>query len=480
VAPKSSSAPKSLPANARLSESTFFFRLGKRVFLKRLVAHLTADDLARDKTLLHELQGSDRTTIVLDVRRVVDLPVGSGDYWISPEGASRNVATAMVAQLNSTSLLGNVLSFCAWTATYPLRVFTDPERATQWLGQYDGEKTGLTEYLRAAREALGPEADDFGRPADLIEQSLGSEVIETQLAVLGRFIRSLIGRDFSKKLDVDDLNGDTFRLLGAALNVLEDEFKLLIRSQKRIEEELRRKIETAARLSALGEMAGCIVYEINNPIAVIQGKSRQIQRALQADDLDREVIEKHSKTIETTSERIVQIMQGIRAFSRDGSQDGMRKERLEAIVRESLSMVAARYHSHGIEIRCAQVPDDIELFCSPVQIGQVFLNLLNNAFDAVCELTERWVELTFLDGGDTVEIWFTDSGSGIPKELVGRIFQTFFTTKPAGKGTGLGLGIAAAIIERHHGKVSVDRDCPHTRFVIDLPKVATRAAKDSA
>jgi C4-dicarboxylate-specific signal transduction histidine kinase len=99
----------------------------------------------------------------------------------------------------------------------------------------------------------------------------------------------------------------------------------------------------------------------------------------------------------------------------------------------------------------------------------VLLNLLNNAFDAVCDLPKPWVQVEANAVGNHVEISVTDSGSGIPAEIRNRIMQPFFTTKEAGKGTGLGLSISHGIASEHGGKLYIDEQSPHTRFVLVLP-----------
>src|SRR5262249_34026595 len=103
------------------------------------------------------------------------------------------------------------------------------------------------------------------------------------------------------------------------------------------------------------------------------------------------------------------------------------------------------------------------------QIGQVLLNLLSNAFDAVEHAPEKWVALSFSHQDGRVEIAIEDSGPGIPGDLRQRMFQPFFTTKPVGKGTGLGLSISHGIIHAHGGSLVLDESSDHTRFVMSLP-----------
>ncbi len=233
---------------------------------------------------------------------------------------------------------------------------------------------------------------------------------------------------------------------------------------------LEQQMVYAAKMSSLGEMAGSIVHEINNPLAIIQGKSRQVLRVLENSSVDSALVRRHVEAIETTTERIVKIMQGIRAFSRDGTQSPMENEKVNKIIKDILAMSSARFSSAGVELRCAEPGEDLEIMCRPVQIAQVLLNLLNNAFDAVRENKVCWVALDIADKGDMIELSVTDSGAGISEDVGKKIFQPFFTTKPKGEGTGLGLGIATSIVEAHGGSLKVDHSCANTRFVAHLPK----------
>ncbi len=113
---------------------------------------------------------------------------------------------------------------------------------------------------------------------------------------------------------------------------------------------------------------------------------------------------------------------------------------------------------------------DLPFECRPAQVLQVLVNLLNNAFDAIQNNTEKWVRLGVEDAGDQLVISVTDSGKGIPSETAQQTLQAFFTTKPPGKGTGLGLSLSREIAESHHGSLTIDTKKPNTCFVLRLPK----------
>lgn len=107
--------------------------------------------------------------------------------------------------------------------------------------------------------------------------------------------------------------------------------------------------------------------------------------------------------------------------------------------------------------------------CRPVEISQVVLNLIGNAYDAIGAHCGAWIRLEISREGNWTCLSVTDSGPGIPEELRQSIMQPFFTTKRGVQGMGLGLSLAKRIIEGHGGTLIVDSECPHTRFVAQLP-----------
>lgn len=98
------------------------------------------------------------------------------------------------------------------------------------------------------------------------------------------------------------------------------------------------------------------------------------------------------------------------------------------------------------------------------------MNLLQNGLDAVEELPERWVSISYTEDSHSLKLIITDSGNGIPEHIRDKILQPFFTTKDVGKGTGLGLSISKGIMESHDGELSIDTKCANTRFVLNFKK----------
>ena len=114
-----------------------------------------------------------------------------------------------------------------------------------------------------------------------------------------------------------------------------------------------------------------------------------------------------------------------------------------------------------------------------VQLSQVILNLLNNSFDAMETVEDKFVEIKFIKTQTHFSILISDSGPGIPGDIASRIFNPFFTTKEVGKGTGLGLSIAKGIIEDHQGELSLHQGGARTTFEIKLPLIRKVSAPPS-
>lgn len=224
------------------------------------------------------------------------------------------------------------------------------------------------------------------------------------------------------------------------------------------------------KMATLGEMASSIAHEINNPLAIIVGNVHLLTRQFSKleEDETRKTSLEHLDKIGKTALRIEKIVKGMRHFSRDASLDDMRVVKVNDLIEDSLTLCHERFRNGNVTLN-VKVTCTGEIYCRDTQISQVILNLLNNSFDAIQSLDDKWVEIIVQEVDSQVEIVITDSGLGIPKEIQQKIFMPFFTTKEIGKGTGLGLSISRGIVESHKGTFKIDQNHPHTRFIIQLP-----------
>lgn len=242
----------------------------------------------------------------------------------------------------------------------------------------------------------------------------------------------------------------------------------------------RRQSFHAAKMASLGEMSGSIAHEINNPLAIISANMDYLKKSYKKGKLSDENFYTSIDEIETTIQRMSKIISGLRDISRDASEEQFEKIKVKDILNDVVGLCEERFEAHRVDFNYPNSDSILdEIFsCRRVQLSQVFINLLGNAFDAVENLEERWIELTISKlKNDKMEFRFTDSGNGIPLGIQDKIMQPFFTTKEVGKGTGLGLSISDSIIKSHGGKIYIDNNNKNTCFVVEL---TTNSSKDES
>ena len=247
------------------------------------------------------------------------------------------------------------------------------------------------------------------------------------------------------------------------------------KSRQKLEEEKSRNIHNS-KLVALGEMAGGVAHEINNPLSIILMNAEIIERSLEQDDGDLERALKCSKKIQTTSTRIAKIIRGLRRLSRNSESDPNEIIDIGELIEDCVSLSREKFNSRKIDIR-VNVEKRIRTSGKAVELGQVFLNLLSNSYDAISDLEERWIKIHVYSCEEGVAIDFEDSGTGIAPEIVEKIFDPFFTTKEVGSGTGLGLSISRGILNDHGGNIHIDGRSPNTKFHIVLPSTKNENAE---
>jgi C4-dicarboxylate-specific signal transduction histidine kinase len=250
------------------------------------------------------------------------------------------------------------------------------------------------------------------------------------------------------------------------VNAMNEDLENKVQQKTQLILEQRQQLEYAAKMAALGEMAGGMAHEINTPLATSQIHVQIISRKQEEGQLTPETLGPSLEGLKRALDRIAIVVQGLRFFSKDGAQDSMTLNDLSSIVEKSIGLFREKIANLGIRLK-VEGPS-VEVFCRPEDISKVLLSLLFNARDAVANCPDKWIHVEWSFENDRICLSVTDSGPGIPPENRDKIFQPFFTTKDLNMGTGLGLSIAKGLVESQQGELELDLNSRQTKFVIRL------------
>jgi signal transduction histidine kinase len=235
--------------------------------------------------------------------------------------------------------------------------------------------------------------------------------------------------------------------------------KLVIeRTKELLDKQL--ELEQAKRLSDIGTLAATVAHELRNPLAAIKLAAHNIKRKAETD-----IFEKHLHNIDKKVDESNHIINNLLFYSRLKTPH-FGKVDLCAVVSESLDSVGARHANLGVNVQnhCGA---DITLTADVYQMKELFNNILNNAFEAVPE-GNGFVTINIVAEGGFIRAVIADNGSGIPEEIMNRIYEPFFSTKA--KGTGLGLAVCSQIVKLHKGSINIKSELQNgTTVTINLP-----------
>jgi len=239
---------------------------------------------------------------------------------------------------------------------------------------------------------------------------------------------------------------------------------------------LQAKLMHAEKMAAVGQLVSGVAHEVNNPLTAILGFADLL---MENSDLP-EGVRRDLRVILQEAQRTKQIVQNLLSFARQMPPQ-RRPVQLNSILRRTVQLRAYDFHSHGMEVT-EQFDEALpEVIGDSQQLQQVFLNILNNAYDAVQNIG-RPPRIDIITGrhGGMVEVWFRDNGHGI--KYADRIFDPFFTTKEVGKGTGLGLSICYGIVREHGGEILChnNTDNEGATFIVRLPAATEEAGLGAA
>lgn len=241
---------------------------------------------------------------------------------------------------------------------------------------------------------------------------------------------------------------------------------------ERREQELRDKQEQlvqAGKLATLGELTTGVAHELNNPLNNIGLFVGNVIDRIRLGEADSEsLVDDLEKAMEQVR-KATEIISHLRTFGR-AARVNIEQVDIDDVIERSLLLVQEQLRLRGIEVELELCPDELLVVANPIQLEQVFINLLTNARDALADSKRKTIRIASSRDEERIRITFSDTGPGIPRELQQRIFDPFFTTKEVGTGTGLGLSITYSILKEYGGGISVaSRPGNGATFLVELP-----------
>jgi len=229
------------------------------------------------------------------------------------------------------------------------------------------------------------------------------------------------------------------------------------------EREVTRRLFQAEKMAALGQLAGGVAHEINNPLGGILA----FAQIMSQDDRTAQDLE-NLRLINDAALRAKRIVESLLRFSRVPQEHERGEVELAKVVEDALFLLGSQLKDARVAVERRLAP--VRVTGNANQLQQVVVNLVVNALQAVGDAGRIAVETGAAPGG-RVRLAVSDTGPGVPPELAERIFEPFFTTKPEGQGTGLGLSICYRIAEEHGGSIRMEPPPGGgARFVVDLPQ----------
>jgi len=297
----------------------------------------------------------------------------------------------------------------------------------------------------------------------------------TWVSVLPPGWAEAVGRAVTDRTAVSapvELRAGERALLFTLLPLPEPDAAVLVFEDQTDKRRLQDQLIQSEKMSAIGQLIAGVAHDLNNPLASVVGLSDFLA---ETGEVPAALVEP-LQVIRQEAERAATIVRNLLSFAR--SQEGGRKvQPIRPVLESTLALLRHQLMAHDVEATLDVADGLPELEINGNQIKQVFVNLINNAVQAIAA-TGRPGEIAvtaraWLDG---VAVSVSDNGPGVPEEIAHRVFEPFFTTKGEGQGTGLGLSICQGIVKEHGGRIALDvRPGTGAAFTVELPGAAAEA-----
>lgn len=344
------------------------------------------------------------------------------------------------------------------------------------------DDTGTTlEFNPAAQAMFGYRADEaIGQPVS--ELIIPPELREAHTRGMEQFVKTGMRRAIGRRIEIDGMRKDRTRIpveltiaevkIGSRQTFISHLRDLTEQRMKQRElDEQRDKLHQAEKMTAMGSLLAGVAHELNNPLAVVVAQSTLLEE-LAADPS----IKKRAERIHAAADRCGRIVKTFLAMARQQAPNRATIS-LSEIVEFALVVTIYGLQTSGVEVEKRLSSEELLVDADSDQLSQVVANLLVNAQQALAtvDLPRRLlIETGLLDAG-SVYIRIADNGPGVPEELRERIFEAYFTTKPAGAGTGIGLAVSRNIVRAHGGGLSLENmsgegaSYSGASFLLELP-----------
>lgn len=302
----------------------------------------------------------------------------------------------------------------------------------------------------------------FSEPAPIFSARISAGAIATLSCLLVGLIALFVLQrsetvvlrqraDRATALRLERIVRDRTRALSRSNNSLSHEVEVRRETEARLRATQAELIQ-AAKLAALGQMSAAISHEYNQPLAAIRSYADNGLKFLER-GRNHQATENLGR-INMLVDRMAELSRTLLSFARKPGQT-TGPVRLGPIIEEALLLSRPRARNAGVEIQLLGDYETAEVAGGRIRLGQVFVNLVNNAVDALGGQENGLIEIIVTDGGEKVIIEIADNGPGISESEIKQIFDPFFTTKPTGEGIGIGLSIVDNILRDFGGKISV-------------------------